>query len=237
MIQIVGRDDVVISGDVAYFEAPRLKALGLVNHAFCTRRGSVHGKPHPSAILGGGRDQKRSCALLHMESVANTVGFEPKRLVTMDQIHEDRVWIVDKPLPSSGRSVGAVHAGWRGTLLGIARKALHEMVRCFGTRPEDLVVAIGPSIGECCYEVDEAVMGPLRSSGWNWQSFSRYKRKGKWHLDLAQANIQQMRDAGMRDERCSWIRICTACNNDILFSYRAEGTGVGEQISFMQLRG
>lgn len=273
MIRIVGRDDAVISGDITYFEAPRLKALGLVNHAFCTRKGSVHGKPHPSAILGGVRDQKRVLALLHMESVANTVGFEPKRLITMQQIHEDRIWIIHTPLPPSGRSsncrsdailtdqrdiaigvltadcvpilladpdhavIGAVHAGWRGTLQGIARKVLDRMIHRFGTRPEDLFVAVGPSIGECCYEVDEAVMGPFRSSGWNWQSFSRYKGKEKWYLDLALANIEQMRDAGMRDERCSWIRVCTACNNDILFSYRAEGTGVGEQISFIQLQG
>ena len=268
MIYIVGRDDAKTMGDMAYFEAPPMKALGLVNHAFCTRCGDVSGGASSSVNLGGKEAEEHVHLRLDRERVARTFGFEPQRLITMDQIHGDRIWIIDTPLPPSHCRadailtdqreiaigvrtadcvpillvdpnrvvVGIIHAGWRGTLLGIARKALDEMMRHFGTHPEDLLVAIGPSIGECCYEVDEAVMGPFRSLAWNWQAFSRYKGKGKWHLNLAQANIEQMRERGMRDENCCWIRVCTACNTDILFSYRAEGPGTGEQISFIQLR-
>jgi len=272
MTYTIGRDGVKTLGSINYFEAPSLKALRLVNHAFCTRSGGVSRATYPPK-LGGGEDDERTRVLLNRELIANTFGFESERLITMDQIHGDRIWIIDKPLaasrpPLNCRSdalltdqreiaigvltadcvpivlvdprhsvIGIIHAGWRGTLLGIARKTLYEMIHHFGTLPEDLLVAIGPSIGECCYEVDRDVMDLFRSSEWNWQTFSRYKGKGKWVINLAQANIEQMHGLGIRDEQCCWIRICTACNTDLLFSYRAEGPGTPKQISFIQLRG
>ena len=273
MIHIVHRDDAKTSGDITYFEAPSLKAFGPVNHAFCTRSvGLIRtmNSPHNAATS---RNEGQARIPFNRELVAATFGFEPGQLITMDQVHGDRIWILDKTPSPSGpplncrsdalltnqrgiaiavltadcvpivlvdpkrMAVGIIHAGWRGTLLGIAPKVLDAMIANFGSHPEDLLVAIGPSIGECCYEVDEAVMGPFRSSGWNWQDFSRPKGNDKWHLNLAQANIDQMRARGISEDRCCWVRVCTRCNNDILFSYRAEGTGVGEQISFIQLRG
>jgi YfiH family protein len=270
MIQIFHRDDIKTLGNITYFEAPPLKALGLVNHAFCTRSVRLKKVMYSPIDLSAGSAGR---LLLNREVVASTFGFETDQLITMDQVHGNDIWIIDEPLPP-GRSslnhsadalltdqrdiaigvltadcvpillvdparpiIGIIHAGWRGTLLGIAPKVLDAMIGHFGSHPEDLLVAIGPSIGECCYEVDEAVMGPFRSSGWNWQGFSRPKGNGKWHLNLARANIEQMRDRGIREDRCCCICVCTRCNNDILFSYRAEGPGTGEQISFIQLLG
>jgi YfiH family protein len=273
MIQIVHRDDIKALSNIAYFEVPPLKSLGFVNHAFCARSTRVSHGTHSSPESGAGRGEKQARILSDKELVARAFGFEPQQLITMDQVHGDRIWVIHKRAPLSQHSlncrsdalltdqhdiaigvltadcvpillvdpsrkvIGIIHAGWRGTLLGIARKVLHTMIDHFGTHPEDLFVAIGPSIGECCYEVDEAVMDPLRSSGWNWQSFSRPRGNGKWHLNLARANIEQMRENGIREDKCFWVRVCTRCNNDILFSYRAEGPGTGEQISFIQMRG
>ena len=272
MIHIVHRDDAKTSGDITYFEAPSLKALGPVNHAFCTRSVGLIQTMNSPYNAGTGIAEEQARVPFNRELVATTFGFESGQLITMDQVHGDRIWIIDKTRSPSGpplnrrsdalltdqrgiaigvltadcvpivlvdpkrMAVGIIHAGWRGTLLEIARKALQEMSRHFGTHPEDLLVAIGPSIDECCYEVDEAVIAPFRSSGWNWESFSKPKAKGTWLMNLARANIEQMRDLGMREEKCCWVRVCTRCKNDILFSYRAEGTGVGEQISFIQLR-
>jgi len=263
-MHIVRREGARVQGTITYFEAPPLKALGLVNHAFCGRNGDVVPELRASSDLDTERAKDGA-------RVARNFGFNPERLITMDQVHGDRIWVIDKPLSHSAQTancqsdalltdqqgitigvltadcvpillvdpdrpvIGIVHAGWRGTLLGIAQKAIQTMTHQFGTNPEDLFVSIGPSIGECCYEVDEAVMGPFRSLGWNWENASKPKGKGKWFLNLAQANIDQMRDRGMKDERCCWIQVCTRCNNDILFSYRAEGPGTGEQISFIQL--
>jgi YfiH family protein len=273
MMHIIVRDDAKTIGEVTYFEAPSMKALGLVNHAFCTRIRGVGLGISSSPCVTGEEGDERVPVLFNRELVSRTFGLEPEQLITMDQKHGDRISIIDKPLahsrsPLNFRSdalltdqreiaigvltadcvpillvdpnhavIGIIHAGWRGTLLGIARKAFDGMIRHFGIHPEDLFVAIGPSIGECCYEVDENVMAPFRSSGWNWQSFSRPRGKGKWYLNLAQANIEQMEDLGMREENCCWMKMCTACNHDIFFSYRAEGPGTGRQISFIQLRG
>jgi YfiH family protein len=271
MMHIVRRDEARILGTITYFEAPPLKALDLVNHAFYTRTGRVNHGVNFSPDLGAREDDER--VHFNRELVARTFGFEPQGLITMDQVHGDRIWTIDKPLiPSQPCSncpadalltdqrgiaigvltadcvpillvdprhpvIGIIHAGWRGTLLGIARKALVKMIHHFGTNPGDLLLAIGPSIGECCYEVDEAVMGPFRSSQWNWRAFSRPKGEHKWSMNLAQANIEQLQGLGIRDEQCCWIRICTACNTDIFFSHRAEGPATGRQISFIQLRG
>ena len=269
-MHIIGRDEAKTLGTITYFEAPPMKALGLVNHAFCTRSAGLDPETYPSCNSGAGDVGGKG--RFNRELVARTFRFGPEQLITMDQKHGDRIWIIDKPLAPSRSSlhyrsdalltdqrkiaigvltadcvpillvdpnhgaIGIIHAGWRGTLLGIAQKAIHQMSHHFGTCPEDLFVAIGPSIGECCYEVDEDVMAPFRSSGWQWQSFSRPRGKGKWRLNLARANIEQMEDLGVRDEKCCRMRICTACNHDIFFSYRAEGPGTGRQISFIQLR-
>ena len=273
MIHIVERDEAKILGEIIYFEAPPMKALDLINHVFCTRCGGVSQGPFSSLNLAEGNGDEPTRVRVNRDLVLKAFGISPAQLITMNQMHRDRVWIVNNPLPPSMASsearydalltdqrgiaigvltadcvpillvdakhsvIGIIHAGWRGTLLGIARKALRKMTHHFGTHPEDLLVAIGPSIGECCYEVDEAVMGPFRSSRWNWRSYSRPKGKNTWSLNLAQANIEQMRDLGIRDEQCCWIRICTACNTDIFFSHRAEGPRTGRQISFVQLLG
>jgi len=270
MIQIFQRDDIKTLGTVTYFEVPRLKSLGFLNHAFCTRSLRLKKVMYSPIDLSAGSAGR---LLLNREVVASTFGFETNQLITMDQVHGNDIWIIDEPLPPGRPSlnhsadalltdqrdiaigiltadcvpillvdparpiIGVIHAGWRGTLLGIAPKVLDAMVDHFGSHPEDLLVAIGPSIGECCYEVDEAVMAPFRSSAWNWQGFSRPTGNGKWHLNLARANIEQMRDCGIREDRFCWVSVCTRCNNDILFSYRAEGPGTGEQISFIQMYG
>jgi YfiH family protein len=272
MTYTVGRDDVKTLGSISYFEAPSMKALGLVNHAFCTRCGGVSHGSYSSLNLGERNGDDRTRVQRNRDLVVKTFDIAPGQLVTMNQMHGDRIWIIDRPLsPSTSSSeapydailtdqrgiaigvltadcvpillvdtrhlaIGIIHAGWRGTLLGIARKALHKMTLHFGTHPEDLLVAIGPSIGECCYEVDEAVMGPFRSSKWDWQAFTRSKGEHKWFMNLAEATIEQMRACGIRDEQCCCIQVCTACNTDMLFSNRVEGPRTGRQISFIQLR-
>jgi YfiH family protein len=273
MMYIVERDEAKVLGKITYFEAPSMKALGLVNHAFCTRCGGVSQESHSSLNLGERNGDERTRVQRNRDLMVNTFRIPPAQLITMNQMHRDRIWIIDKPLSPSGGSpaprydalltdqkkiaigvltadcvpilladarhsvIGIIHAGWRGTLLGIARKALLKMIHHFGSNLEDLLVAIGPSIGECCYEVDEVVMGPFRSSQWDWQAFSRPRGEHKWSMNLAQANIDQMQRLGIRDEQCCWIRLCTACNQDIFFSHRAEGPRTGRQISFIQLRG
>ncbi len=146
------------------------------------------------------------------------------------------------------RAVAAIHAGWRGTLRRIAAKTLGRMHMEFGTRPEDVIAALGPGIGRCCYEVGSEVArdfdaqfpnarewfdGPFDAlaSGENdpnWLPWLTMMPPGhappplRVHLDLIAANRAILADAGVPSRQISFSGLCTACRTDLLFSYRRE---------------
>lgn len=120
------------------------------------------------------------------------------------------------------RAVGLAHAGWRGTLLGIARRLVEEMGASFGTRPEDLYVGLGPAVGPCCYEVGETVLKAMEARE-DASGLLRPGRPGHAYLDLWEANRRVLLEAGVRPERIEIARICTACHVGRFFSLRGEG--------------
>jgi len=148
------------------------------------------------------------------------------------------------------RGIAAIHSGWRGTLKRIAAKTLGRMTMEFGTRPEDVIAAIGPAIGRCCYEVGSDVArdfdaqfpdarawfdGPFDAlasgeSDPNWLPWLTMKPPGhappplRVHLDLLAANRAILTDAGIPPRQISVANLCTACRSDLLFSYRREKT-------------
>ena len=122
--------------------------------------------------------------------------------------------------------LAAVHAGWRGTVQAVTRATVSALVEA-GSAAADLVVAIGPSIGPCCYEVDAPVIERLEKAfPGRWEPWATPKGPGKWMLDLWGANLDQLAMAGVRAERIDVLGLCTGCRPDLLFSYRRErGTG------------
>lgn len=120
------------------------------------------------------------------------------------------------------RAVGAVHAGWRGTVAGIAGRAVTAMAEQYGCRPADIRAGVGPSIGPCCYEVDDAVVQPLRA--YYGETAERLlapgAAPGKYMLNLWEANRQDLVKAGVGSVMVAGA--CTACGVDRLFSHRAE---------------
>jgi len=132
------------------------------------------------------------------------------------------IFVVDR----KKRAIAAVHAGRQGTALHITAKVLQEMKKAFGCRPEDLLIAMGPSIGFCCYEIDEKVFSP------EWEPFSIPTGDRKWMVDLARINIAQIQQEGIEEEQIFWIDLCTSCHRDLFFSHRKEGE-TGRQLSFV----
>jgi len=124
------------------------------------------------------------------------------------------------------RAVGAGHAGWRGTLAGIAGELVAAMQRELGSRPRDLRVAIGPSIGACCYVVGGAVAEAFRQ---RWPDVAAYLRPdgAAWRLDLWEANRRQLLAAEVPSGQISPAGICTSCRVDEFFSHRAQGGQAG----------
>lgn len=115
-------------------------------------------------------------------------------------------------------AVGLAHAGWRGTVADIGAKTLAAMGEVFGTKPENVLAAIGPSIGACCYEVDDFV----RDQASGYEKFFAPKGGGKYQLDLWGMNVKQLVEAGVPQENINVAGVCTNDNVELFCSYRAE---------------
>ena len=148
------------------------------------------------------------------------------------------------------QAVAAIHSGWRGTLSRIAEKTLGRMRMEFGTRPEEVIAALGPGIGACCYEVGYEVANAFAAKSpdardWfkgqfdsiaaadhdpNWLPWLTMAAPGhapdppRVHLDLIAANRALLAAAGVAPENISASGVCTACRTDLFFSYRRERT-------------
>lgn len=135
------------------------------------------------------------------------------------------------------RAIGLSHSGWRGTVSRMGRATLAAMRREFGTQPEDVVCAIGPSICQDCYEVsaDVAEAFMREFSGYE-EEILRDKGNGKYQLDLWRANEIVLLQAGMKQEHLSVTDVCTCCNPQILFSHRASRGKRGNLGAFLSLK-
>jgi YfiH family protein len=133
------------------------------------------------------------------------------------------------------RAVAAFHAGWRGTVAGIVQQGIARMQADFGSRPEDLIGAVGPSIGVCCYTVGEEVRSEFeRRYPYAAKLFSQ--RTDGLHLDLAEANRLQMVDVGLSPGAVTLLGECSACarlpdGRRKYFSHRAEQGFTGRMMA------
>jgi len=127
------------------------------------------------------------------------------------------------------RAVAVAHAGWRGTAAGVTTRAVEALVAA-GSQPGDLLAALGPSIGPCCYEVGEELREAFGPSG---AAFFRPGPRGRPHLDLRAANLEQLVAAGLPARQIDHVRDCTACRADLYHSYRRDGPGAGRMINFV----
>lgn len=127
-----------------------------------------------------------------------------------------------------GSAVAAVHAGWRGTAAGIAGAAVARL-RAWGVRPADILAALGPAIGPCCYEVGEEVVAAVAATGCPRDAIARAGRGARPRLDLHAANRLQLEAAGVPAGAIDPAPWCTRCRNDLFFSARA-GDGRGGRL-------
>lgn len=134
--------------------------------------------------------------------------------------------------PASG-DVAAVHAGWRGTVARAAAAAVEALASKGGSRPRDLLAAIGPSIGPCCYEVSEELAARFEESfGVGVVDRSRASPR----LDLWEANARALGAAGLAPERIDRLGRCTACEHRLFFSHRRDAGATGRQAAWIAPR-
>jgi YfiH family protein len=134
------------------------------------------------------------------------------------------------------RVAAALHAGWKGTAGEIAKKGVAALVSLFGAKPGQLLAAVGPAIGRCCYEVDAPVRDEFAKGGGDWDEFADVAGDGRWRLDLSRANVLQLQDAGLAPENIETTDLCVSCNKASFFSYRRDKGETGRQMGFIMLR-
>jgi YfiH family protein len=173
-------------------------------------------------------------------------------LATAKQIHSDRVLVVESPGPQGqgdalisnrpgiglairtadclpiliadprNRAVAAIHAGWRGVVAEIAPKTIEAMCRQFGSKPQDLVIAIGPGIGPCCFEVGPEVA-------------VQFQLSGRAKVDLIETACRQLGRNGVSPGQISTSGLCSFCDSQLFESYRRDREGAGRMVTMIGL--
>lgn len=132
--------------------------------------------------------------------------------------------------------MGAVHAGWRGAVHGIVAKSVRNMVERFDAGLASIHVAIGPSAGPCCYEIDTPVMNQMAPDVPDDSTILRRTGPGTGRLDLKKLIRWQAASLGIAEDHIHTVDLCTICRPDLFFSYRREGKVHGSMISGIMLR-
>jgi YfiH family protein len=136
--------------------------------------------------------------------------------------------------PKTG-AIGAIHAGWRGCAAGIVAKTVRELERVFGARPADLLCAIGPCIGPCCFETDDDVPQAMTAALGDQAAPYLERRGPKWHVDLAGLNREWLLSAGVDPAHIELCGLCTACHPELFWSHRKMGNARGGQVAMITL--
>ncbi|NMB34610.1 MAG: peptidoglycan editing factor PgeF [Clostridium sp.] len=132
--------------------------------------------------------------------------------------------------------IGVVHSGWRGTAKQISRNAVRKMRDVFFCKPQNILAAIGPSIGRCCFEVGDEVFESFQN---NVDYSAKYCKRvdQRWHIDLPAIIKRGLIEEGMRIENIVLCDVCTQCNRDMFFSHRGDKGQTGISAGIMVING
>ncbi len=131
--------------------------------------------------------------------------------------------------------IGLAHSGWRGTAQKISQEMLKKLTKDFNSKPEHILVGIGPSIGPCCFEVDKDVYDIFTNQDDRYMQYIK-KKDLKYHIDLWSINKLILKDNGILSKNIVSANICTKCNTDTYFSHRGQKGKRGTMIGVMMLK-
>lgn len=138
---------------------------------------------------------------------------------------------------TKNKAIGLCHCGWKGTGERMAERTLKAMMAEFGTEPPAVVAAIGPSIGKCCFQVDDPVVDLFRKNISFAEDiiFDDPQEAGKYRIDLWETNRRLLWDMGVREIEISGL--CTMCHTELFYSHRKMGEARGVMAGILELRG
>ena len=236
-------------------------------HAFSTRRGGVSTLSHTEGLnLAFGRGDDDEIVLQNLALFAEAVGFDPRGVVSLPQIHSDIIYKVGKEDCGQGYyvregiregdgyitcergvvlgvktadcvpilfeaekdgkvvAVGAVHAGWRGTVALIQQKCVRLLCAEFGVKPEQIRAVIGPCIHGCCYEVDEPFLASVSAALGEEMALQLITPKkdmpSKYLCDLVAMNRALLEESGVPRAQIGAVEYCTCCHPEMFYSHR-----------------
>ena len=234
-------------------------------HGFPERSGGVSTGLRASLNLGKRWGDYEQNVEANRRLLAKHAGYDPEQLQATRHVHGTAVWQVGEPAPEpaefdglvtdrpgpvlgafaadcipilfadpSARVIGAAHAGWRGTVNGVAANVVTRMVE-LGAKPDQIRVALGPSIGPECFEVGPEVVEQFRAAFGDVPGMV-VQGPAKEHIDLRVASRTVLERAGIRAEHIDDTPPCTKCEGERFFSYRRDGRDGGVHMAFIAMR-
>src|SRR5687768_7636879 len=252
-----------MADDIRIYRSSLIPSEGFI-HGFPERTGGVSEGKRASLNLGFRWGDDQAVVDQNRRLLAAHVGYDPGQLQVTKHVHGTAVWCVGEPLPEPpefdglvcdrpgpvlgafaadcipmlfadpvARVCGACHAGWRGTVAGVARNVVTRMAE-LGSKPGDIRVALGPSIGPCCFEVGAEVVAEFRAALGDLPGLV-VAGPVKDHLDLRVATRAILEAAGVRPEHIDDRPPCTRCEPERFFSYRRDGIEGGVHMGYIAL--
>ncbi|RXN20978.1 laccase domain-containing 1 [Labeo rohita] len=216
------------------------------------------------------RKDSRAVVAENLRRLGLQAGFHPQQFNLIKCNHASDVWVMGKPAPDSydgmvtnrvgvviaapgadcmpllftdpvAKVIGVAHAGWKGTLMGIAMATMNAMVSEFGSRPADIVCVIGPSVGPCCFTLDQDSARKFHAIH---PDCVRHIDSSRPYVDIRLATRILLERGGIKPEHIEDIRVphqsdstlCTSCRPELFFSHVRDGLNFGTQIGFLWIK-
>lgn len=241
-----------VKNAVAYLTFKELEKIPFVSHSFSTRLGGVSTESFKSMNLGFKTKDSVDNIYENYRLFCESIGARRERMSFLNQVHGTKIKVVsDENISELGefdgsitnipgiilvtmhadcapiyavdcetKSIGLAHAGWRGTVNNIAAELIKSMVINFNSKVENILCFIGPSIHKCCFEIREDIIEQFEKNDKNLI----YRKDDKIYADVVGCNRINLIREGIKEENIIVSDLCTKCNSDLLFSYRAQGS-------------
>lgn len=253
-----------IKNGVGFLTFKELEKYNFINHAFSTRLGGVSSGNFAYLNLNEKNGDKYENVQENIKRFCNSVNFLKDSICFLKQEHGAKVKVVTKEnlkkienfdgsitnvkgivlatmhadctpiffVDKNTKSIGIAHAGWRGTIKNIVKEVINSMSNQYGSHKHDIVCYIGPCIKSCCFEVKKDVSNLFEQIDKNLIDI----RNNKIFIDMVKCNERNLINEGVRKENIYVSDLCTKCNHDLLFSYRAQGIVHGTMSAMICLK-